>query len=108
MNETIKAYAKLMRVGNLAFMAILLYAMESWVAFPLLRDQSVMPWWVLSLLILSVVCVAAGGYVINDYFDVKIDRINRPDDLIVTHIISRDGAMRLFQILTLHCDTGHL
>lgn len=101
MNETIKAYAKLMRVGNLAFIAILLYAMESWVAVPLLRDQSVMPWWVLSLLILSVVCVAAGGYVINDYFDVKIDRINRPDDLIVTHIISRDGAMRLFQILTL-------
>ena len=47
-----------------------------------------------------MVCIAAGGYVINDYFDVKIDRINRPDDLIVTRIISRDAAMLIFQVLT--------
>ncbi len=29
-------------------------------------------------LILSTVCIAAGGYLINDYFDFKIDRINKP------------------------------
>ena len=77
--------------------------MEKWVAFPLLHQQKfpeLLPWWVLTLLIISVVCVAAGGYVINDYFDVKIDRINRPDDLVVTRVISRDAAMRLFQVLT--------
>ena len=60
-----------------------------------------MPWWVLLLLILSIVLIAAGGYVINDYFDVKIDRINRPDDLVVTHHITRDGAMYLFYALTI-------
>jgi 4-hydroxybenzoate polyprenyltransferase len=59
-----------------------------------------MPWWALVLLVLSVVCIAAGGYVINDYFDVKIDRINRPDDLVVTRVVSRDAAMRLFRVLT--------
>jgi 4-hydroxybenzoate polyprenyltransferase len=59
-----------------------------------------MPWWVLTLLIVSVVGIAAGGYVINDYFDVKIDRINRPDNLVVTRIISRDAAMNLFYGLT--------
>ena len=101
--EIIKPYLQLLRVGNLAFLAILLYVMEAWVATPLLQRamfQPLMPWWVLTLLILSVVCIAAGGYVINDYFDVKIDRINRPDDLIVTRIISRDAAMHLFQALT--------
>lgn len=101
--EIIKPYLRLLRIGNLAFMAVLLYVMEKWVAVPLLRSQLLveqMPWWVLTLLILSVVCVAAGGYVINDYFDVKIDRINRPDDLVVTRVISRDAAMRLFQVLT--------
>ena len=38
---------------------------------------------------------------INDYFDVKIDRINRPDDLIVTRVISREMAMRIFQVCTI-------
>lgn len=102
--EIIKPYLQLLRVGNLAFLAILLFVMEKWVATPLLqlaqfREQ--MPWWVLTLLIISTIFIAAGGYVINDYFDVKIDRINRPEDLVVTRIISRDGAMRIFQVLTI-------
>ena len=100
--EKIKPYFKLLRVSNLAFLAILLYVIEKWVAVPLLQQQfsELVPWWVLVLLIISVVCVAAGGYVINDYFDVKIDRINRPDDIVVTRVISREGAMSWFYVLT--------
>ena len=97
--EIIKPYLQLLRVGNLTFVAILLYVMEKWVATPLLQLEQfgeLMPWWILTLLIVSVVGIAAGGYVINDYFDVKIDRINRPDNLVVTRIISRDAAMNLF------------
>lgn len=101
--EIIKPYRQLLRVGNLTFAAILLYVMEKWVATPLLQLEQfgeLMPWWILTLLIVSVVGIAAGGYVINDYFDVKIDRINRPDNLVVTRIISRDAAMNLFYGLT--------
>ena len=101
--EIIKPYLQLLRVGNLTFVAILLYVMEKWVATPLLQLEQfgeLMPWWILTLLIVSVVGIAAGGYVINDYFDVKIDRINRPDNLVVTRIISRDTAMNLFYGLT--------
>ena len=101
--EIIKPYLQLLRVGNLTFVAILLYVMEKWVATPLLQPEQfgeLMPWWILTLLIVSVVGIAAGGYVINDYFDVKIDRINRPDNLVVTRIISRDAAMNLFYGLT--------
>ena len=101
--EIIKPYLQLLRVGNLTFVAILLYVMEKWVATPLLQLEQfgeLMPWWILTLLIGSVVGIAAGGYVINDYFDVKIDRINRPDNLVVTRIISRDAAMNLFYGLT--------
>ena len=101
--EIIKPYLQLLRVGNLTFVAILLYVMEKWVATPLLQLEQfgeLMPWWILTLLIVSVVGIAAGGYVINDYFDVKIDRINRLDNLVVTRIISRDAAMNLFYGLT--------
>lgn len=41
------------------------------------------------LLIISSVFIAAAGYIINDYFDLNIDRINKPKRLIVQRIISR-------------------
>jgi len=54
-----------------------------------------LPWYVLLLVGAAIVLIAAGGYVINDYFDVKIDRINRPDEVIVTRSVSKPAAMRL-------------
>lgn len=36
-----------------------------------------------ALLVFIVVLIAAGGYMINDYFDVKTDLINRPDKVVV-------------------------
>lgn len=37
--------------------------------------------------------IAAGGYVINDLFDVKIDRVNRPDRPLPRGIVSQRGAL---------------
>lgn len=45
------------------------------------------------LLVFSVVLVAAAGNIINDYFDVKADRINKPERLIVGTHIKRRWAM---------------
>lgn len=45
------------------------------------------------LLIISSVFIAAAGYIINDYFDLNIDRINKPNKLIVQNIISRRWAI---------------
>lgn len=45
------------------------------------------------LLILSSVLIAAAGYIINDYFDLNIDRINKPQRLIIQKIISRRYAI---------------
>lgn len=58
--------------------------------------NGLLPWYILLLVVLSVVCTAMAGFVINDYFDIKIDRINHPDRLIVTRRMSRDGAMHYF------------
>jgi 4-hydroxybenzoate polyprenyltransferase len=52
------------------------------------------------LLNLATVFIAAGGYVINDYFDVKIDAINRPEQQIVNRVVSKRTAMLLHQALT--------
>lgn len=38
---------------------------------------------------LSTVLIAAAGYIINDYFDIKIDIINKPDKVVFEKIIPR-------------------
>lgn len=45
------------------------------------------------LLVVSTVLIAAGGNIINDYFDVKADRINKPEKLIITKHINRRWAI---------------
>ena len=88
----------MVRWSNLLFLAALVWLMEKWVAVPVLSQARIaeqMPWYILLLIILATVFIAAGGYVINDYFDVKIDRINRPDAVIVTRAVSKPSAMQL-------------
>lgn len=51
----------------------------------------------LFLLSLSTVLIAAGGYVINDYYDVKIDYVNNPERVVVGKTIHRRFAI-LFHI----------
>lgn len=47
------------------------------------------------LLILASVLIAAAGYIINDYFDVHIDKLNKPDKVIVDRKMSRRWAILL-------------
>ena len=89
---------RLVRWSNLLFLSALVWLMEKWVAVPVLDHAAFgeqLPWFTLLLLMAAVVLTAAGGYVINDYFDVKIDRINRPDAVVVTRSVSKPAAMRL-------------
>ena len=45
------------------------------------------------LLVVSSVLIAAAGYIINDYFDINIDQINKPTANVVDKIVSRRWAM---------------
>jgi 4-hydroxybenzoate polyprenyltransferase len=45
------------------------------------------------LLSLSSVLIAAAGYIINDYFDLSIDRVNKPERVVVEKIIKRRWAI---------------
>ena len=56
-------------------------------------------------MVLSTVCTAAAGYAINDYFDLKTDKINRPDTVVVDRTISRRRTVMTHIIL---CTAGIL
>ena len=45
------------------------------------------------LLVIASVLIAAAGYIINDYFDLNIDQVNKPARLVVDKIIKRRWAI---------------
>lgn len=49
---------------------------------------------------LACILVAAGGYVINDLFDIETDKINRPEKLIISRHIQHKTAIIFYSILT--------
>lgn len=51
------------------------------------------PWYDFLILIISTVCIAAGGYVINDYFDIRTDLINRGNVIVGTKISRRKAIL---------------
>lgn len=53
----------------------------------------------LYLIVLSTVIITAAGYMINDYYDVKIDYINKPKEVIVGKGIKRRVVIFLHSLL---------
>lgn len=63
----------------------------------------VLPWLnqpLFFLLATSSVLIAAAGYIINDYFDLNIDRVNKPKRLVVDRIIKRRWTILWHWILS--------
>ena len=89
----IESLLKLTRFGNLMIIALTQYFTAGFlVGMYTLNDFK------LFLLSLSTISIAAGGYIINDYYDVKIDYINKPDRVVIGKSITRRYAI-LFHIV---------
>jgi 4-hydroxybenzoate polyprenyltransferase len=52
------------------------------------------------LLVLASVIIAAAGYIINDYFDMQIDAVNKPQKVVVDKILKRRWAIMWHWILS--------
>lgn len=73
-------------------------AMRALVIFPVFANYGIkvmFPDWIFYLMMLATVLIAAGGYVINDYFDLKIDRVNKSGRVIVGLQVPRRKAIAL-------------
>lgn len=53
------------------------------------------------MLSLSTVLIAAAGYIINDYFDIKIDMINRPHKMVLEKRIPLKAAIILHSVFNI-------
>ena len=96
-------YFRLFRVPNLMMIALTMYLSRYCIIRPFFNTEGITL--LLSdlnffLLVLSTVLIAMGGYVINDYFDLRIDHINKPDKIVLGRIIPRRRAILMHQIFT--------
>ncbi|MHB8260067.1 MAG: geranylgeranylglycerol-phosphate geranylgeranyltransferase [Bacteroidia bacterium] len=94
----LKAFIKLIRFNNLVVIALTMFATRYFLIQPILAIRHSSMQLQLShadffLLILSTVLIAAAGYIINDYFDVKTDRINKPEKLYIDRGVKRRLAI---------------
>ena len=95
--KLIIAFLKLIRWPNLFFIALTQYLFYFCIVGSIFisnRDFPVDPNWnCFFILILASVFIAAAGYIINDYFDMQIDGLNKPDKVVVDRIIKRRWAI---------------
>jgi 4-hydroxybenzoate polyprenyltransferase len=97
------AVMKLIRIENLVIIALTQILLRYFVLQKILANNQMhlaLDHSLFFLLVLSTVLIAAAGYIINDYFDVKTDLINHPDTVVVDRIIKRRWAIILHISLT--------
>ena len=103
-----KAFLKLIRWQNLLRVILTMVLMRYAVLAPVISKIGVIlikgsgeeipmsiqfPWYDFVLLVAATVFITAGGYVINDYFDIKTDLINRGKVLVGTKVPRRQALM---------------
>lgn len=97
------AFLKLIRLPNLFIIAFTQYMIRLCLVEPILNLSGLyiqMNDWEFAILVLATVFIAAGGYVINDYFDVRIDNINKPEQLVIDNGVKRRVAMGAHAVLS--------
>jgi 4-hydroxybenzoate polyprenyltransferase len=106
--KIMKAFFNLIRWQNLLIVALTMVLMRYSVIAPLIGKIGVtmikgtgneipmtlqFQWYYFILLVLATMLITAGGYVINDYFDIKTDLINKGKVIVGTKIPRRQAMM---------------
>lgn len=92
-------YLRLMRWPNV----LITIVAQLVVYYAILRPSNLllaMEAWQLGLLVASTALLTASGNVINDIYDVPIDKVNKPEQLIVGKLLSEKAAFKFYMTLT--------
>lgn len=102
--QTISGFFKLIRWPNLLFILLTQVLFFYGVVEPVLFQGGYMPREfriLFYLLCLSSVLIAAAGYIINDYFDLNIDLVNKPSRMVVDKTVGRRWAIFLHMFFSM-------
>jgi 4-hydroxybenzoate polyprenyltransferase len=102
--DQISAFFRLIRWQNLTIIVLTQLLVRYGIISPILKFADLSPQlsgYFFFLVVASTAMIAAGGYVINDYFDRKADIVNKPEGVIVGKRIKIRSAMALHIIFNL-------
>ena len=90
----IAAFFKMIRLPNLMFIALTQSLFQLCIYYPLYQGNiPVHDTRNFILLVLASLFIAAAVYFINDYFDINIDEVNKPERMVVDKVINRRWAI---------------
>ena len=97
-------YLKLVRIPNLLIIMLSQILVRYCLILPAFKTEyfitGIFPNYLsdlnFSLLVFSTILITAAGYIINDYFDIHIDEINKPGKNLVGKSISKRFAKNIF------------
>ena len=103
--KLITAFLKLIRWPNLLFISVTQLLFYYCFIYPPFSSHfgsyvNVLTPRLFYLLALASVLIAAAGYIINDYFDLNIDQINKPEQLVIGTFIRRRWAIIWHMLLS--------
>lgn len=96
-------YLKIIRIPNLLIILLTQYLLRICIIgtfYGLADVETAFGHFDFAMLVLATILIAAGGYVINDYFDVKVDKINKPEKVVIGKSLSPKSALLFYWILT--------
>jgi 4-hydroxybenzoate polyprenyltransferase len=104
MFQLLRAFFRLVRWPNLVFIFLTQLLFYYLILLPCFNDMhpgthKLGPL-LFYLLSASSLLIAAAGYIINDYFDLNIDRVNKPNRLVVDKIIRRRSTILWHWVLS--------
>lgn len=94
-------FLQLIRLPNLVFIIITQVLFQYCIFYPIYKNIPAGDALQFFLLVIASVFIAAAGYIINDYFDINIDLINKPDKMIIGKLIGRRSALMWHLLLSI-------
>ncbi len=98
----LKGISQLIRLPNLLIIVLTQFLLRYAILKPMLFRGTIAAsttWIDFCLLVMVTLLIAVAGYVINDYFDVKIDRVNKPERLVIDRQITARMAIMIHLVL---------
>jgi 4-hydroxybenzoate polyprenyltransferase len=101
--KTSIAFLKLFRFQNLLIIALLLYFVRYFIIQPIYsleRLSMQIDSFSFFLFVIGYIFIIAGGYAINDYYDIGIDEVNKPDKTILRKEIPLSYGQAAYYLTT--------
>ncbi len=94
-------FLRLVRWPNLLFILLAESLFHFFIYKPLYPNAALTADYPFYFIVATSICIAAAGYIINDYFDVNIDQVNKPQSVVVGAHISRRWVIFWHLILSM-------